>query len=140
LLVIVVLGVGYRGFFLTTFDPAFARALGFSTVAWHYVLMSLVSLTTVVSFESVGAILVVAFLVAPAAIAHLLTDRLPIMLLLAALVGISASAGGYFLAAALNANIAGAMTVVLGVEFVAVMAVKKVGVRMRPRVPVASGT
>ncbi len=140
LLVAAVLMVGYRGFFLTTFDPAFARAMGFSTVAWHYVLMSLVSLTTVVSFESVGAILVVAFLVGPAAIAHLLTDRLKIMLLLSALIGVSASVGGYFLAAALNANIAGAMTVVLGAEFVGVMVVQSWRKRWRAIPPVASPT
>ncbi len=120
LLVLAVVMAGYRGLFLTTFDPAFARALGISTAFWHYLLMSLVSLTTVVSFESVGAILVVAFLIAPAVIAHLLTERLPMMLMISALVGISASIGGYFLATALNANIAGAMTVVLGFEFAVV--------------------
>ncbi len=120
LIVIAVIGLGYRGLFLTTFDPAFARALGISAGAWHYLLMSLVSLTTVVSFESVGAILVVAFLIGPAAIAHLLTDRMRVMLVISSVAGITASIGGYFLASALNANVAGSMTVVLGAEFAAV--------------------
>lgn len=118
--VLLALQIGYRGLFLTTFDPGYARALGMSTLFWHYLLMALVSLTTVVSFESVGAILVVAFLVAPAAIAHLLTERLIPMLITAALAGILASIGGYYLATALNANLAGAMTVVLGLEFLLV--------------------
>jgi manganese/zinc/iron transport system permease protein len=115
--VLLVIGVGYRGLFLTTFDPAYARAIGVTTGVWHYLLMGMVSLTSVVSFESVGAILVVAFLIGPAAIAHLLTDRMPVMLMLAALAGIGAAVGGYYFAASLDASISGAMTTVLGLEF-----------------------
>ena len=96
---------------------AYASAIGVSTALWHYLLMGMVSMTSVVSFESVGAILVVAFLIGPAAIAHLLTDRMPVMLALAALSGILAAGGGYLLASWLDASIAGAMTAVLGLEF-----------------------
>ncbi len=117
LLVLGVLGVGYRGLFLTTFDAGYAAAIGISTAFWHYLLMGLVSVTTVVSFEAVGAILVVAFLIGPAAIGHLLTDKLPWLLTWAAVSGVFASLGGYALAALLDANVAGAMTAVLGFEF-----------------------
>lgn len=115
--ILLVIGIGYRGLFLTTFDPAYARAIGVTTGVWHYLLMGMVSLTSVVSFESVGAILVVAFLIGPAAIAHLLTDRMPVMLLLASIAGIGAAVGGYYFAASLDASISGAMTTVLGLEF-----------------------
>ena len=115
--ILLVISIGYRGLFLTTFDPAYARAIGVTTGVWHYLLMGMVSLTSVVSFESVGAILVVAFLIGPAAIAHLLTDRMPVMLLLASIAGIGAAVGGYFFAASLDASISGAMTTVLGLEF-----------------------
>ena len=109
--------IGYKGLFLTTFDPSFAATIGVSTVVWHYLLMSAVSVTTVVSFESVGAILVVALLIAPAATAYLLTDQLPKMLIIAALVGIIASIGGYYLAVWLDASVAAAIATVLGIEF-----------------------
>ena len=109
--------VGYKGLFITTFDPAYAAAVGISVSVWHYLLMGMVSLTTVVSFESVGAILVVAFLIGPAATAHLLTDKLPVMLLLAVLIGILSAAGGYYLAFIINGSISGAMTSVLGILF-----------------------
>lgn len=115
--ILLVISIGYRGLFLTTFDPAYARAIGVTTGVWHYLLMGMVSLTSVVSFESVGAILVVAFLIGPAAIAHLLTDRMPVMLLLASIAGIGAAVGGYYFAANLDASISGAMTTVLGLEF-----------------------
>jgi len=111
---------GYKGLMLTTFDPEYAAAIGISTAAWHYVLMAAVSLATVVSFESVGAILVVAFLVAPPAIAYLLTDSLPRMLVISSIAGILAAIGGYYLAATIDGSIAGAMTVVLGIEFIIV--------------------
>ena len=117
ILVIAMIVFGYKGLFLTTFDPSFAATIGVSTVAWHYLLMSAVSVTTVVSFESVGAILVVALLIAPAAAAYLLTDQLPKMLIIAALVGIIASIGGYYLAVWLDASVAAAIATVLGIEF-----------------------
>ena len=54
IIILLMILVGYKGLFLTTFDAGFAASLGFSTVFWHYLLMGAVSLTTVVSFESVG--------------------------------------------------------------------------------------
>ena len=117
LIVLITIIAGYKGLFITTFDPDYAAAIGISTAFWHYLLMGLVSLTAVVSFESVGAILVVAFIIVPAATAYLLTNNLKKMLVISAIVGILASIGGYYLAVALNASIAGAMAVVLGVLF-----------------------
>ncbi|HEY8400685.1 MAG TPA: metal ABC transporter permease [Cytophagaceae bacterium] len=107
----------YKQLFITTFDPAYAAAIGISTVLWHYFLMAMVSFTTVAAFESVGAILVVAFLVAPPATAYLLTEKLPVMLYLTAITGIIAAVGGYFLAGLLDGSISGAMSTVVGLEF-----------------------
>jgi len=120
LIVLFTIIIGYKGLFITTFDPDYAKAIGISTTFWHYLLMGLVSLTTVVAFESVGAILVVAFIIVPAATAYLLTNNLKIMLIFSAIVGIIASIGGYYFAVVLNASIAGAMTVVLGLLFAVV--------------------
>lgn len=73
---------------ISAFDPALATTLGMHAGVLHYSLMTLVALTTVCAFESVGSILVVAMLVAPAAAAHLLTDRLDRMVLLSVLIGV----------------------------------------------------
>jgi manganese/zinc/iron transport system permease protein len=108
---------GYKELLLTTFDPAYASAIGISTTLWHYLLMGAVSATTVASFESVGAILVVALLIAPAATAYLLTDNFKWMLLIASFIGILASITGYYLAVLLDASIAGAVATMTGVYF-----------------------
>src|SRR3989338_7775031 len=83
----------YKELKLTAFDPELAESLGISPRLFHYLLMAAVSLTTVAAFESVGAILVVAMLIAPAATAYLLTDRLSWMLLLAVVVGSCSAIG-----------------------------------------------
>lgn len=111
------ISLAYRKLFLTTFDPAFASAIGISTTLWHYALMGAVSMTTVASFESVGAILVVALLIAPAATAYLLTDNLKTMLVLACLAGTIASITGYYLAVWLDGSIAGAIATMSGILF-----------------------
>lgn len=112
----------YKELKLTTFDGAFAATIGFSPVVLHYALMAMVSLTTVGAFTAVGAILVVAFLIVPPATAYLLTDRLPLLIGLAVVVGVVAALGGYALAIWLDASIAGAMAAVAGLCFGLAMA------------------
>ena len=102
---------------LATFDAGLAATLGFSPALIHYGLMGVVSVTAVGAFDAVGSILVVALLIAPAAAAYLMTDSLPRMLGLAALAGIFAAIGGYWLARMLDANIAGSMATMSGIVF-----------------------
>lgn len=116
-IILVFITVGYKGLFLTTFDPSFAAAIGISTGLWHYLLMGAVSLTTVASFEAVGAILVVALLIAPPATAYLLTENLKKMMIIASCLGVLIAVTGYYLAAALDGSIAGAMASMAGVFF-----------------------
>lgn len=106
---------------LSTFDAGLAASLGFSPVLIHYLLMSMVSVTVVGAFESVGAILVVAMLVVPPATAYLLTDRLGAMLGLAVGAGIASALLGYGAARVLDVSIAGAMASVAGLLFVAAL-------------------
>jgi manganese/zinc/iron transport system permease protein len=115
----------YKELFLSTFDPAFASAIGISTSFWHYALMGMVSLTTVAAFESVGAILVMAFLIVPPATAYLLTRDFKIMLFLSAGIGVLVAFLGYYLAVYLDASIAGSMASVAGTCFFCVFLIKK---------------
>lgn len=104
-----------------SFSPQLAATLGLPVGLIHYGLMGSVSLTTIASFESVGAILVVAMLIVPPATAYLLTDRLHRLLLLAVLFGITSAVGGYYLALWINSSIAGAIAVVTGLQFAVVL-------------------
>ncbi|UFJ43088.1 metal ABC transporter permease [Brevibacillus humidisoli] len=117
LLSLLLISLFYKQFKVCAFDPAMAAAVGIPVVLFHYLLMGLVSLTTVASFESVGAILVVAMLVVPAATAYLLTDKLHVMLIYSVIIGIISSVLGYALATWLDSSIAGAITTVTGLLF-----------------------
>lgn len=105
---------------VSTFDVGLSSALGFSPVVLHYGLMSVSSITVVGAFDAVGAILVVAFMIAPAATAYLLTSNLKKMLWLSVFFGAFAAIGGYWLAHGLDASISGSMTTVLGFVFLMV--------------------
>ena len=107
----------YKELKLATFDPALAAALGFLPGVIHYALMTLVSLTAVGSFDAVGSVLVVAFMIAPPSAAYLLTDRLSRMLIYSALIGMLSAISGYWLAHVLDASIAGSMATMTGVAF-----------------------
>ncbi|MFC3199379.1 metal ABC transporter permease [Parapedobacter deserti] len=119
LIVVLFIKLAYKELQLTSFDPAFASALGMSTALWHYLLMAAVSLTTVSSFESVGAILVIAFLIGPPATAYLMTHDLKLMLAITVGLSVFIAFTGYWLAYWLNASIAGCMAVMTGFCFIA---------------------
>ncbi|MBM4418346.1 MAG: metal ABC transporter permease [Chloroflexi bacterium] len=110
-------GIFFKELKIATFDPGLAAALGFSPVAIHYALMTVMSITTVGAFSAVGAILVVALMIVPAATAYLLTDRLSTMIGLAVLAGALSAITGFVLAVALNASVAGAIASMTGVYF-----------------------
>ncbi|MEM5539315.1 metal ABC transporter permease [Olleya sp. AS48] len=105
---------------VSTFDKGLAASLGFSPAIIHYGLMTVSSVTTVGAFDAVGAILVVALMIAPAATAYLLTTNLKKMLALAMFFGIFSAISGYWLAHLLDASIAGSITTMLGLIFLAV--------------------
>ncbi|NKI26664.1 metal ABC transporter permease [Arenibacter sp. 6A1] len=102
---------------ISTFDKQLAATLGFSPVLMHYGLMSIASVTTVGAFDAVGAILVVALMIAPPAMAYLLIKDLKKMLVLACIFGVIAALAGYWMAHWLDASIAGSITTVLGMLF-----------------------
>lgn len=112
------------GFFkelkVSTFDAGLSSALGFSPVVMHYGLMSISSVTVVGAFDAVGAVLVVALMIAPAATAYLLTSDLKKMLLLSVIFGVTAAIAGYWMAHLLDASISGSMTTMLGLVFLMV--------------------
>jgi len=103
----------------TAFDPEAAAAAGIPVRGVTAGLMAATALATVASFEVVGAILVVALLVVPAATAELLTHRLHRMAVLAAGLGGCAAVLGYLAAWRLATSAAGMIAVVLGLQYAA---------------------
>lgn len=95
------LAIFYKELKLSSFDPALATTSGYSARLMHYALMTLVAVTAVVSFESMGNILVVAMFVVPPAAAYLLTDRLSRMIVLSVALAAGAAVLGHVGAIAL---------------------------------------
>lgn len=105
----------YKELKLSTFDAALAAALGFSPVLLHYGLISLVSLTAVGAYDSVGSVLVVGFMVGPALTGYLLTRQLHHMIWVTVITAVINSIVGVQLAFAVDASLAGMIAVVTGV-------------------------
>jgi manganese/iron transport system permease protein len=92
--VLIAVVIKRRDLLLYCFDPQHARAIGLPVRALHYGLLALLSLAIVASLKAVGIILVVAMLIAPGAIAYLLSNRFERMLAIAAAVAIGSSVVG----------------------------------------------
>jgi manganese/iron transport system permease protein len=86
-----------RDFLLYCFDPSHAKVVGLPVRTLHYRLLVLLSLTIVAALKVVGIILAVAMLVAPGAIAYLLTDRFERMLMIATAVATGSCVAGTLL-------------------------------------------
>ena len=83
-----------RDLALYCFDPQHARAIGLPVAVLHYGLLVLLAATIVAALKAVGIILVVSMLVAPGAIAYLLTDRFDRMLAIAMAVATFSAVSG----------------------------------------------
>lgn len=114
-----------------TFDAAFASAIGVRTRILGTTFMFLVSVTVTAAFHAVGAILVIALVVAPAATALLVTQRLRSMITLTLVFAGGGALAGFWIAYALDAATSAGMAVLYGVLFILVFLVSRVRQRVR---------
>ncbi|GAA3522226.1 zinc ABC transporter permease AztB [Dietzia aurantiaca] len=82
--------VFHRAFVAAAFDPRIAQTLGLRPALAHVVLIGLVTLAVVASYQAVGTLLVVALLLAPVVAANRWTRRIPSTMALAAVFGSAA--------------------------------------------------
>jgi manganese/iron transport system permease protein len=87
----------YKEFLVISFDPVLAMTLRLPTRLLDAFLMILIAVAIVVSLQTVGLALMVAMLVTPAATAYLLTRRLPVMMVLAAVMAALSGVIGLYL-------------------------------------------
>jgi len=123
----------YKELKLSSFDPALSSSSGMSAGLMHYLLMTLVAVTAVASFESVGNILVVAMFVVPPATAYLLTDRLPVMICLSVVLASIAAVMGHVGAITIPAWFGYRSTTTAGMMAVASGAIMLLAVAFAPR-------
>ena len=101
----------YRELLLASFDPTYAASLGYPTGLLDFLLLGVLTLTIVVCLQVVGNVLVVAMILTPSAAARLLTDRVPTMMGLGALIGAFSAVIGLF--ASYPAELAPGATIVI---------------------------
>lgn len=111
LIVGVLIALFFKELLVSSFDPSLAASIGINPRLVHYLLMSCLSVVVVAAFTSVGAILVIAMLILPAATSYLLTDRLRLMLLLSLLHSFLSALLGVHLAVALRLQTAPSVVV-----------------------------
>ncbi len=95
--ILAVVIVFYKEFLLLSFDPLMATTLRLPGHLLEYLLLVLIAVTIVISLQTVGVALMVAMLVTPAAAAYLLTRRLPVMMLLAAIIAALSGVVGLYI-------------------------------------------
>lgn len=129
--VVLLLNIGfillsYQSLKIRLFDRIYAQTIGIRVNLLDFILMTLVSLTAVTSFESIGAILVIALMAAPAMTARLLVTSFPKLLLTSVIIAIVNSCIGYFLGLAVNSSISSMVAVVSFISFILVFIIKNV--------------
>jgi manganese/zinc/iron transport system permease protein len=99
LFIFVVVLILYKEFKALIFDPNFLQSLGYSLQKVDLALMGLIVLTVMVGLQAVGVVLIAAMLITPAVAARFWTERLHVMVALAAVIGGVSGATGTFLSA-----------------------------------------
>lgn len=97
---LVLLTVFWKEFKLLSFDPEFGASLGFPARSLDILLTSLLVVAIVIGLQTVGVVLMSAMVVAPAAAARQWTDRLGVMVGLAAFFGALAGVAGALISGA----------------------------------------
>lgn len=85
---VIVSALFYRSFLVLAFNEQKAALLGLRPSLAHFVLLALITLSIVGSFQTVGTLLVFGLLVGPAATAALIVRRVPAMMGVGALIGV----------------------------------------------------
>jgi zinc transport system permease protein len=127
-LAVVVIGVVaalYKELLYFAFDEEMAAASGLPVGFLHYLLVSILALTIVVSVKIVGIILVSAFLVIPGTTGKLLGTRFSGMMVAAVLVGIGATVVGLYLSHVLQIPSGASIVVVQFITFIAIMSLRR---------------
>ena len=117
-----VIGLKWRDLLLHAFDPAQARVAGLPVALLHYGLLSLISLTIVGALQAVGIVLVIALLIAPGAIAFLLSRSFGTMLWISLAIALVASQLGVYLAFFIDSAPAPTIVLLMAAIFVIVFA------------------
>ena len=113
-----VIGLKWKDLLLHAFDPHQAKACGLNTTLLHYGLLCMIALTIVATLKSVGIILSISLLIAPGAIAILLTRQFSHALIMAVIMSMATSFMGVYLSFFIDSAPAPTIVVLFSLLFV----------------------
>ncbi|EGT0639189.1 iron/manganese ABC transporter permease subunit SitD [Citrobacter werkmanii] len=113
-----IIGLKWKDLLLHAFDPHQAKASGLNTTLLHYGLLCMIALTIVATLKSVGIILSISLLIAPGAIAILMTRKFSHALLLAVVMSVITSFLGVYLSFFIDSAPAPTIVVLFSLLFV----------------------
>jgi len=113
-----IIGLKWKDLLLHAFDPHQAKASGLNTTLLHYGLLCMIALTIVATLKSVGIILSISLLIAPGAIAILITRKFSHALLLAVVMSLATSFMGVYLSFFIDSAPAPTIVVLFSLLFV----------------------
>jgi manganese/iron transport system permease protein len=132
--ILLVIRLTYKELLFYTFDRTGAQAMGLPVNAIYLGFMVMITLTIIASMQAVGVILVISLLIGPALTAYLLTRELHQMMLLGAVIGMTASVTGVYLSYYYNLPSGPAIVLVSSFLFLlALLFSPSQGVMTRPR-------
>lgn len=124
-IVLLVIVAFYKEFLVMSFDPILAATLRLPVGLLDNLLLVLIAVTIAVSMQTVGVALMVAMLVTPGATAYLLTHRLPVMMVLAALIASLSGVVGLYLSYYLSIASGAAIVLTATAFFLLVFLIKQ---------------
>ena len=119
--VALILTAKWRDILAHAFDPVQARMVGLRVDVIHYGLLAILSATIVAMLSSVGIILSIALLIAPGAIAFLITRRMSMMLIASVIIALLASIIGIYASFWIDSEPAPTIVLVLTAMFIVAM-------------------
>lgn len=120
LLVVTFMLIKGKDLLVFVFDRQHAKVIGLPVTALHYGLLAMLSLTIVGALKAVGMILVIAMLIAPGAIAHLLTTKFQSMVMVSVAISLCCSFLGVYLSFFIDSAPAPTIIMLMSTTFIGV--------------------
>lgn len=119
------MAVKWKDLMLHAFDPAQARAAGLNVTLLHYGLLTILSLVIVATLSATGLILAIGLLIAPGAIAFLITKRFGVMLVVAVVVNMLSMLAGTYLSFFIDSAPAPTIILILTAVFIIALVARR---------------
>lgn len=137
--IIIIAVICARPFLLLSFDPEQAEVAGFSVKLYHNLMLFMIALTVIVSFQTVGTLLVFGLLMAPAGAGALLARRIEVMMAWAVLFGAFSMYSGLLISYHFNLAAGAAIILVAIIIFFAVFIIQNLRQRWNTAVQETHG-